>query len=365
MARQQQLKRLVWTPNGSKFPKVNKVSKVQVKTELLNPRSTGRDMMFYVAIEDIYPSAPVGIIEESERELYSDSDILNTREIFGVNGKMAHVLDGLNGIFTHARESILGQKEEQLFYEMHVPKKDFELYCLGEYHSNIAYKHYLYNEVRNTGTKGSNMAMYYEKDGKSYFTVFKPIIFPAITYKEPTSKQNAIGGKITDEITILAFKPLFGDLLKGTHGENWLYMPFALSARIRGTLDKHRQEFIERFGSSIRDIGSLRRLLIYLLSLGDFRRGTDLVFDPVEMAFYCNDSLVRSWHEGKFRRRDAYNFVNKALFTFKQMQQDGYLDGLKVADGDYFTVLPDGNYKVKLLEMVNLPWKNEMKRLPN
>jgi hypothetical protein len=169
-------------------------------------------------------------------------------------------------------------------------------------------------------------------------------------------------------VTILFFKPIFKNVVEGGEtGRAFLYVPFALTAAIRATIAANEGELKRKFGATgERSIDAARRFLLFLLSF-DYKKGQDIIFDPVEMAYYCNDTLLRQYGAdgtGKFRQGEAYRFANTNLFIYQKMQEAGYLDGLKIRRGDFFSVLGDGRFKIKLLEAINAPWKSDDNRLP-
>ena len=361
-----ELSQPVRTPGirGRSFRKVNKVSKVQIKTELITPRQVASGRIKPIEIEGVFSSAPVGISGTTERQHVTEAQIRNTREIFGANARQAHLFDLLNGICTFLPKRIKNAESDSRYYEVTILQDELYDFALGPFANDTTYRRYVQNEIKNQRT-GTDMAIYYQRDGTEYFTIFKPIIVSAVEYRKPTSKQNAIGGKITAEVTILFFKPLFKTIVEGGQASAFLYVPFALTAALRATVDKYAEIIRQKYRTNARSsIASIRRLLLFLLSF-DYKRGAIIEFDPLEMAYYCNDALLRQYIEtGKFRRKDAYIFTNMALDIFQIMQEEGYLDGLKIRRGDFFTVLRDGRFRIKLIESINAPWKAESKRLP-
>lgn len=359
------MKSVVRTPGiFGRAPKVNKVSKVQTDTEMMTPKLVDAGKISALSIEEALSIAPVGISGTEDRECYSQEQIKNTRSVFGANARQSHLFDVLNGVCTHARHLIKDSAKDAKYYEAELTMEELFYYGLGDFADNRTYRDYLLKEIQTQRT-GTDMAIYYERDGQAFFTVFKPIIVSSIEYSSPTRRQNDIGGKVTQKVTVLFFKPLFKSVVEGGEtGQAFLYVPFALTAALRATVTKHEAVIRKKFGTTgQRSIDTLRRFLLFLLSF-DYKKGTDIVFDPVEMAYYCNETLLRQMDDAKYRKKEAYSFADMALFIFQKMQEDGSLDGLKIRRGDFFTILRDGRFKITLLEPINAPWKSDKKRLP-
>jgi hypothetical protein len=333
-------------------PKVNKTSKVQVDSELVT-KKRAKDKLDFIEKEKIFNS-----IKEFFPDIKSQScieDIHNSRELFKLQKNIPFIMDAINAICTHGKEYIKNINSGAKYYEATIPINKFAFFAIGEHNE---YKKDLVKEAeRLTQVSLFNYKKYSSEivillDKKSCIMCI-PFIISMIKFE---FNEKYIENKKASEITISFYKGIWGNVVNNKKGANFLFTPFALSARMRATIKKYPE-------LDINSHKNYRRLLLFLLK-HDYLNHNYIEFDPIEMAYCCNDRLLRSYNDGKFRRKEAIEFVKKGIELFKKMESEDYLDGLKIQNENNFIILNNKKFKIMLKERINKQFKSNQRRLP-
>jgi hypothetical protein len=315
--------------NKNVIPIANKATKIEVKNELLSPK--------------LINFAPVNIANTSLRENYTDREIKNTQTLFSMNGNVPHIIDAINGICTHRKEIIKNQNDDSQYYEVTIPIEDFLFLGLGNYTKE--YRHDFLEEIRIQTTKDREMVTLYLDNS---IMVYRPFIFSGVKF-DIFDTNNKIKSKIMASVTIQIFKPLLKDIVENNHEQFFIYVPFSLSACMKNTIRKNAVDL------GIKDHKAYRRLLLFLLS-ADLNIKDDMIkFDPIEMGYYCNTHLIRSFEkDNKLRYKEFYLFVDKGLKLFQRMGQEGHLSGIQFKRGDFLSIV-NNQFKIVFSKKKELP----------